>query len=90
MDFVGTTTQSTIMTGWVIQGTQITGDFLWPFFMFLGIPLAFAIATFIVAFIRAMMSKDRSQKFMGVYVHDVPYKGYNRWRSASWNARNTM
>jgi len=33
---------------------------------------------------------DKSFMIGGFYVRNVPYKGYNRWRSKSWNMKHTM
>jgi len=33
---------------------------------------------------------DKSLMIGGFYVRNVPYKGYNRWRSKQWNINNTM
>lgn len=33
---------------------------------------------------------DKSLMIAGFYVRNVPYKGYNRWRSRQWNISNTM
>jgi len=34
--------------------------------------------------------KDRSFTVGGYYLRDVPYKGYNRFRSKQWNLKNTL
>lgn len=34
--------------------------------------------------------KDRSFTIGGFYVRQVPYKGYNRFRSRAWNMKNTL
>jgi len=33
---------------------------------------------------------DRSATVGGFYVRNVPYQGYNRFRSRKWNMANTM
>jgi len=33
---------------------------------------------------------DRSITLGGYYLRDTPYKGYIRFRSQKWNAKNTM
>jgi len=32
--------------------------------------------------------KDQSYSIGGFYVRNLPYKGYNRWRSKKWNLEN--
>lgn len=32
---------------------------------------------------------DRSLNLFGFYLRDVPYKGYNRFKSRSWNSKHT-
>lgn len=33
---------------------------------------------------------DKSFMIGGFYIHNTPYKGYNRWRSKKWNMEHTM
>jgi len=54
-----------------------------------------AVVTVIVAFfvlkkgLHAIIH-DQSLSIGGFYVRNTPYKGYNRFRSKSWNMKNTM
>jgi len=50
----------------------------------LGIALAYLIFT--VGFNK--LFKDKSLNIGGFYVRNLPYKGYNRWRSQKWNSDN--
>lgn len=74
----------------IALGITGTMPFLAPFFLLVGIPLAFIVGGYLISFIRAMISTDKSSKFLGFYVQELPYKGYNRWRSEDWNRKNTM
>jgi len=51
MDFLGSTTPADLLAS-VTQGVQTTGTSLWPLFTFVGIGVAFVIASYVVAFIR--------------------------------------
>jgi len=33
---------------------------------------------------------DKSGRVMGFYYASTPWRGYNRWRSQSWNEKNTL
>lgn len=33
---------------------------------------------------------DKSGRVMGFYYASTPWRGYNRWRSQSWNEQNTL
>lgn len=37
-----------------------------------------------------MVFHDSSLMIGGYYIRSKPYKGYNRFRSKSWNIKNTM
>lgn len=43
-----------------------------------------------VAYLVYLFGKDKSFNVFGFYARNIPYKGYNRWRSKKWNLKNTM
>lgn len=51
MDFLGSTTPADLLAS-VTSGVQTTGTSLWPLFTFVGIGVAFVIASYVVSFIR--------------------------------------
>jgi len=60
MDFLGTTTPADLVAS-VTSGVQSTGGNIWPLVAFVGIPLAFAIAGYVISLIRhASGSKKRA------------------------------
>jgi len=89
MDFLGNTSPANAIQS-VTNGVQSTGEALWPFLTFVGIGAAFFIAFQLIMIIKDSVQSDKSRKILGFYVNEVPYKGYNRWRSEDWNRRNTM
>lgn len=60
MDFLGTTTANSIVAN-VTSGVQTTGEALWPFLIFVGVPMAFVIGGFLVSFIRGSVGRVRSR-----------------------------
>lgn len=74
---------------------QATGVSIWPLLYLVGVPLAFAIAYYLLDFLyysiyRGQTSKISSQSpYLDKMVYR-PYKGYNRLRSRAWNRKNTM
>jgi hypothetical protein len=58
--------------------------------LFLSIPLILAVSSGLIAlsmavwFVVSWLS-DNSFSIGGYYMHDLPYKGYNRFRSKEWN-----
>ena len=87
MNIFGSTTPDMILAS-VRRGVQISGAPIWPLFVFVGVPIAFVIGTMLVDFIQKSVA-DRSFRVGGFYVRDVPYAGYNRWRSEKWNMEHT-
>lgn len=63
-------------------------DFGYYVFVILSIFLTFAVAYFIFKtgfnFLQNVIT-DKSYKIGGFYVRNLPYKGYNRFRSEKWN-----
>lgn len=88
MDFFGTSPLIYLNT--ILQSIAETFELLALFFVFVGAQIAFYIMFKLVNIIK-MAIMDKSYKLFGVfYIRNVPYKGYNRWRSKEWNRRNTM
>jgi len=56
--------------------------------------IASAVIVVIVAFVVLKLGlralQDESFSLGGFYFRKTPYRGYNRWRSKSWNMKNTM
>jgi len=70
----------------VVQGIISLGQnqfLIWS----LLIGLIFALSLIVWGIYKTM---DMSGRIGGFYYAKVPYKGYNRWRSQSWNAEHTM
>jgi hypothetical protein len=51
MDFLGTVTPADLLAS-VTSGVQYTGVALWPLFVFVGVPVAFVIAGYVLSFIK--------------------------------------
>lgn len=52
MDFLGSTTPGDLLAS-VTSGVQDTGVALWPLFVFVGVPIAFVIARYVLSFIKS-------------------------------------
>jgi len=66
------------------------GDYAYRLFLILGGILGLSIAWLVFIFGWSKMRNfDRSGSLFGFYYWKTPYKGYNRWRSRSWNLKNT-
>jgi len=83
MNFLGGFTPAQLFAT-IQTSVQTTGNLLWPLFVFVGLLTAFYIAERVGDFVRAAVA-DRSFRVFGFYVRDVPYRGYNRFRSQQWN-----
>ena len=82
MNFLGSITPAQIIA-FVTSGVTGT-NIIWALFGFVGIGLAFTLGHYVVDFIYNAIH-DRSFRIGGFYVRDVPFKGYNRFRSQQWN-----
>lgn len=58
MNFLGTTTPADLLAS-VTSGVQDTGVALWPLFVFVGVPLAFVIARYVLTFIKASFGNKK-------------------------------
>lgn len=79
---MNTTIAATIVTGIVTDIGSILATNL-PiivglFGLLIGLAVAYGYLT------------DNSFRMFGIYMHDVPYEGYNRFRSRNWNMQHTM
>jgi len=52
--------------------------------------IGLGVAVLVLKFGMHKLLHDQSLQIMGMYVREVPYKGYNRWRSRKWNMKNTI
>ncbi len=58
MDFLGTTTPTDLLAS-VTTGVQDTGVSLWPLFVFVGVPIAFVIARYVLSFIKSAFGNKK-------------------------------
>lgn len=56
----------------------------------LGVILGLGLGYLIFKFGWKRLTQDKSLMIGGFYLRNTPYKGYNRWRSKSWNMKHTM
>lgn len=74
---------------------QATGVSIWPLLYLAGVPLAFAIAYYLLDFLYYSIYLGQTSKIssQSPYLDKMvyrPYKGYNRLRSRAWNRANTL
>jgi len=60
-----------------------------------GSSLVFILGAFLVIALGVLIVRvgwgwlhDKSYSIGGYYLHNLPYKGYKRWRSKQWNAEH--
>ena len=66
MNFLGAYSVSDLLAS-VTTGVQTTGTSLWPLFVFVGIGVAFVIASYVVSFIRHSIGGTKSSGYEETY-----------------------